>query len=228
MRQDLDATLTQEQLAALRNVIPDEHPGECGFYEGLRALTVVIYARQFGEYQGDNVAVVLSDNNEVGLLVSYFGSCSGCDPLQACDTADEVVAYYADQWRKIRWFSTLAELITYCDDDDRKLQFGDDVDLHAVAEDLCKQRFGKLGIITELRESVELYRPFWEKRYIVQQQISSLEFQLNAIRELLKLADAATRAVNEHPQQFTSDAKRAALLYVYKRAQFKEETGDTD
>jgi hypothetical protein len=221
MRQDLDAKLTPEQEAALRNVLPDKYPGEVGYFEGLRELAVVIYARAFGEYQGDNVAVLLNDNGELGLRISYFGSCSGCDPLQACDTADEVVEYYTDEWRNVRWFSTYRELVEYCDDDANAPGPIDDADLRDVAEDLREQDFGERTELADLQRELRERQRYEDQYFELSRRVSRLEGNYNIAMRLLELADNATRAINEHPELYTPESKRAALLYAYKRAQFK-------
>lgn len=52
---------------------------------GLERLGYEIIAwEDFGCYQGDYAAIVKSGNN-IGFVVIGYGSCSGCDALQACD-----------------------------------------------------------------------------------------------------------------------------------------------
>lgn len=52
---------------------------------GLERLGYEILAwEEFGSYQGDYAAIVKSGSN-IGFVVIGYGSCSGCDELQACD-----------------------------------------------------------------------------------------------------------------------------------------------
>lgn len=54
------------------------------------------------DYQGDSV-VVLSRQGQFGVLVFGWGSCSGCDALQACGTWEEVNDLRRELFDSIRW-----------------------------------------------------------------------------------------------------------------------------
>lgn len=55
------------------------------------------------EYQGSSV-VLLRDGDRYGVLVFGWGSCSGCDALQACDTVEEATELRDELHRSILWF----------------------------------------------------------------------------------------------------------------------------
>jgi hypothetical protein len=70
-----------------------------------------------GSYQGDHL-VLLQDNERWGFIVIGYGSCSGCDTLQAIapwdDDGDftEVVKFAEELKTGIEWFPSRAELLT--------------------------------------------------------------------------------------------------------------------
>ena len=66
-------------------------------------------------YQGDSFLLYKNDN-KYGFLAFGWGSCSGCDALQACDTIDEVQELMNRLYNAIIWFDSLQELKCYiCD-----------------------------------------------------------------------------------------------------------------
>lgn len=67
-------------------------------------------------YQGDSFLIYKNDN-KYGLLVFGWGSCSGCDALQACDTIDEVQELMDRLYNSIEWFDSLQELKDYLSND---------------------------------------------------------------------------------------------------------------
>lgn len=67
-------------------------------------------------YSGDSFLIYKNDN-KYGLLVFGWGSCSGCDALQACDTIDEVQELMDGLYNDIIWFDSLQELKDYLSDD---------------------------------------------------------------------------------------------------------------
>lgn len=59
------------------------------------------------DYQGDSRVLYLDrTTGRVGYLQFGWGSCSGCDSLQACGTADDVAALQASLHDQIRWFDS--------------------------------------------------------------------------------------------------------------------------
>ena len=73
---------------------------------------------QFGEilirvddndYQGDSYLIYKKENS-YGYLRFGWGSCSGCDALQACDTIQEVQELMDTLYNDIIWFISLVEL----------------------------------------------------------------------------------------------------------------------
>lgn len=61
------------------------------------------------DYQGDSY-YLLRDGGRYGVLVFGWGSCSGCDALQSCDTLSEVTALRDSLWESVRWFDSRDDL----------------------------------------------------------------------------------------------------------------------
>ncbi len=61
------------------------------------------------DYQGDTRVLFDDGSGRVGWLQFGWGSCSGCDALQACESQDQVDALAAQLRAEIRWFATRAE-----------------------------------------------------------------------------------------------------------------------
>ena len=67
-------------------------------------------------YQGDTY-VLLGKDDRYGFLVFGWGSCSGCDALQACDSYDDIDALITQLENAIHWFDTFEAAQTYINDD---------------------------------------------------------------------------------------------------------------
>lgn len=67
-------------------------------------------------YQGDSF-LIYKDDNKYGFLTFGWGSCSGCDALQACTTISEVQELMDRLYNCIKWFDSLQELKDYISDD---------------------------------------------------------------------------------------------------------------
>lgn len=81
-----------------------------------------------GYYQGDYVALVTEDigygsGDRWGFLVIGYGSCSGCDELDAADTVEDMLKIATDMVERIRWFSTLDGAKAYITSDEQVLEW---------------------------------------------------------------------------------------------------------
>ncbi|AEO93500.1 gp241 [Bacillus phage G] len=63
----------------------------------------------FRDYQGDFFFLGKDKDNNIYYIVSGYGSCSGCDALQACDNFEDVKTLRDDLKRSIRKFNSLNE-----------------------------------------------------------------------------------------------------------------------
>ena len=64
------------------------------------------------DYQGDS-RVLYKNGNKYGWLQFGWGSCSGCDSLQACSTIKEIQELIDDLYRSIKWFNTKKQLLDF-------------------------------------------------------------------------------------------------------------------
>lgn len=56
------------------------------------------------DYQGDSY-LLLQVGPKFGILIFGWGSCSGCDALQGCNSYEEVETLRQELFAKIRWFA---------------------------------------------------------------------------------------------------------------------------
>ena len=114
-------------LARMERLYPSD--GERDYYWGESSYQPMI--EDFGrilvqvdddDYQGDT-RVVYEKDGKHGLLIFGWGSCSGCDALQACNSREETAELIESTEQSIKWFDTLNELIAYVADEDRKTSF---------------------------------------------------------------------------------------------------------
>ena len=77
-----------------------------GYREMLEKEEVEILAWEtFGDYEGD-YAIVVKRNEMLGFLVIGYGSCSGCDALEACDTQEDYDLVMKNVRNSISWGGT--------------------------------------------------------------------------------------------------------------------------
>jgi hypothetical protein len=81
------------------------------------------------DYQGDT-RMLLRQGERYGVLTFGWGSCSGCDALQACNTVEEVTALRDQLWNDIVWQDTPAAMRAYLTQKDWSLEYmsGDETD----------------------------------------------------------------------------------------------------
>ena len=70
-----------------------------------------------GGYQGDS-RVLLRDNEKYGILIFGWGSCSGCDALQACRSYQDIDELIGKLANKMKWFDTAEECLRYVENKD--------------------------------------------------------------------------------------------------------------
>jgi len=64
------------------------------------------------DYQGDS-RILYRDGNRYGLLIFGWGSCSGCDALQSCNSIQDVENLQKELFEKIKWFDPVGECLWY-------------------------------------------------------------------------------------------------------------------
>lgn len=61
------------------------------------------------DYQGDTLVLFRDDTGKYGYLEFGWGSCSGCDALQSCETLKEISDLMQSLYDGIKWFDTVQE-----------------------------------------------------------------------------------------------------------------------
>ena len=69
----------------------------------------IIMQYSVGDYSGDYYFVIKL-KSYYGFVSIAYGSCSGCDALEGCESLDELNSLQNSVWNDIRWFSTLDDL----------------------------------------------------------------------------------------------------------------------
>lgn len=86
------------------------------YEEGLKSLGVEILEWvTFGTYQGD-YAAILKEDDTLGFVVIGYGSCSGCDALEACNSNKEYRELLHSVIQNIYW-GTQEELLSKINDE---------------------------------------------------------------------------------------------------------------
>jgi hypothetical protein len=73
------------------------------------------------DYQGDS-RLLFKNGDQYGLLIFGWGSCSGCDALQACDTFKEIEELREGLNNDIKW-DTREGLLKYIEEKDWELEW---------------------------------------------------------------------------------------------------------
>lgn len=72
------------------------------------------------DYSGDTFVLYTGQGYTYGILVIGWGSCAGCDALQACESYDDLNALIDDLERSIVWFPSLTAVREWAASADRK------------------------------------------------------------------------------------------------------------
>ena len=65
-----------------------------------------------GDYQGDS-RLILRDGSRYGVLIFGWGSCSGCDALQACHSMKDIDDLRTSLRDSVKWFESQEECLRY-------------------------------------------------------------------------------------------------------------------
>lgn len=64
------------------------------------------------DYSGDS-RLLLKDGARLGILIFGWGSCSGCDALQRCNSFAEIDELRTELFDQIKWFDSKQEALSY-------------------------------------------------------------------------------------------------------------------
>jgi hypothetical protein len=101
---------------------PDDKWGWCDYKPMLKAFGEILLQVDCGQYQGDSYIIIKNDD-KYGYLNFGWGSCSGCDALQACGNICEVQELMDQLYSQIHWFDSLKELKEYFSTKDWSLDY---------------------------------------------------------------------------------------------------------
>lgn len=96
--------------------------GPCDYQPIIDSFGNVLAQVDDDDYQGDT-RVLLEKDGRYGFLNFGWGSCSGCDGLQACTSYSEIDALISGLESDVKWFDTLDEVKAYISSDDRKASY---------------------------------------------------------------------------------------------------------
>jgi hypothetical protein len=83
----------------------------------IKGLGEVLVREDSNDYQGDTYAL-LKKGRKYGLIIFGWGSCSGCDALQACNTWNDLQDLIDSMERSVQWFDGKGAARKYFDEHD--------------------------------------------------------------------------------------------------------------
>lgn len=81
----------------------------------------VLVRHDDSDYQGDTFALV--KRARYGFVKIGWGSCSGCDSLQACNSERDVLELFEDIQDSVKWFDTLDEVKKFIESENRNYEY---------------------------------------------------------------------------------------------------------
>ena len=78
----------------------------------LNSFGTVLIRVDDDDYEGDS-RILLHKDGRYGFLIFGWGSCSGCDALQDCDSYDDLDALIDQLENEIHWFDSIDAAHTY-------------------------------------------------------------------------------------------------------------------
>lgn len=104
------------------NEIYDNSWGWWDYQPMLNEFGSIILQKDEQNYQGDSFLIYEKDG-KYGYLTFGWGSCSGCDALQGCNSISEVQELMDRLYSSIEWFDSLDALKEYFEETDWTLQY---------------------------------------------------------------------------------------------------------
>ena len=104
-------------------ITEDSYFGIPDYYQLVESFGVeIIASTSEGSYDGDYF-FILKRGNEYGYLTFGYGSCSGCDSLQACTSEAEVLELRDALFNSIEWSDGKESFVKWLRDRDWASQF---------------------------------------------------------------------------------------------------------
>ena len=87
------------------------HIGDIDYHELLSSMNLysILFVEE-GDYYGETLVLLKNQRNDYGILNFCWGSCSGCDALEDCDTYEELDELRNQFFQKTHWANSCKEL----------------------------------------------------------------------------------------------------------------------
>ena len=85
----------------------------CNYEQLIGSFATILAQGSDHDYQGDSIVAVQHHNGLYGLVIFGWGSCSGCDALQACNSIGELAELAEYIEGRTMWFDTFEELVEH-------------------------------------------------------------------------------------------------------------------
>ena len=96
-----------------REEVDSEYFSAYDYQPMINAFGKVIIQIDDDDYQGDTRVLYSDYGGGIGFLIFGWGSCSGCDALQACRNIDEVQELCNQLQNDIKWFNSKEEALAW-------------------------------------------------------------------------------------------------------------------
>lgn len=142
-------------LARVKKLYPDQGAdpfyGPADYQPLIGSFGEILLQVDDKDYQGDT-RVILKRGDEYGLLIFGWGSCSGCDALQACDTYQDIENLRTGLESDIKWMPA-KDLLAYLETHDWKGDYSwhDDGETKQFVEQATAMMRERANDRTELR-----------------------------------------------------------------------------
>lgn len=105
-------------LKDMKEIYEEDEWGWCDYNPMIKSFSEDILVQVDDDnYQGDT-RVLFKDGDRIGHLIFGWGSCSGCDALQACGSFDELNELAQELYNNIKWFDSTQEALNYFNNHD--------------------------------------------------------------------------------------------------------------
>ncbi len=118
--------LTFQIMKTAKEIYKDELDDDwfciCDYQPMIEEIAEVVVQVDDAGYQGDS-RILYRNGKKVGYLNFGWGSCSGCDALQACSDIEEVQELFEGLVNDVKWFDSKKEALEYFKNKDWELEY---------------------------------------------------------------------------------------------------------
>ncbi len=130
------------------NYVDPEHIDNSGYEDLIAAFGMtVLHTVELGRYSGDTLVFFHHTYDDLYAFLTFgWGSCPGCDALQACGSYQDTYDLYLELYGGLRWFQTPAEAITFFDTHDWQGEYYSDADELSGFIQSCKNTLNEQAV----------------------------------------------------------------------------------